>query len=905
MLTMFRAIAARIREFATGSSIAAEQDEEFRFHLEMQTEENLRRGMPVDEARRAARIAFGGEQKFREATHDRRGFAVLEGLLREVALAARRLRRRPGLVAAVVVTLALGIGANTAVFSLIDAVLLHPIAVPGADRLVRIFNGTSAVPHGTDTFAAYDEFAHHASTLDAVAAYWSGSVALREGDENEDVGAWFVSENYFAMLGVRPSLGRTIASSDSPYPGSNPVAVISGQFWRSHFHADSSVLGRTILLRDVPLTIIGVMPDGFRGTDLSDVPDVWLPMSLLPTMRIPLLSMHGSINPAMPLFNVVGRLRAGADSARAAVELTQLARRANAGSHIEFGVSSPKTVAVVPLMHAAVGMSRDAIVRAVRLLVGVVSLLLLLACLNIANLFLLRAHERSRELGVRMALGAGSGRIVQQLVIESLMLALLGGLAGLGVALLAMRAMSAFSLPGHVQLDHVAMGLNPRVLAVALAVTILTAAVCGLVPAVRAARTRASDVLRGRGASVGASQHRLALTSLQVAISLVLLVGGALLLRSLRAGLSTGVGFDPRGIAALSLAPKFDGRDVDMLREFGAVITQLEQQPDVRVAAAATHVPLARFDARPFATGVAVDSGMSDAQTVGIGVSHITPHYFDVLGVPLLQGRKFGDQDRVGAGLVIILNESAARALWPNASPIGRIVHARFFGPFIHSYTVVGVVGDTKYRSLDDERVPFAFIPLGQEDMMGGAVTFVVRSRDPRGTLSLMTRLVKEVAPERKLASGSSPTTKPRLLSEQIASVLAPQRFGAELLGALAIIALCVSAVGIYGTVSYSVSRRTAEIGIRKALGARPMTIVALVIRQTAMAVAGGVAAGAIGAAISARLLGRLLYGVGPLDAASFTIGTLVLAAFAAGAALVPSLRSAQIDPVRAIQTLG
>jgi predicted permease len=905
--TIFRTIAARIRELATRSKVAAEQDEEFRFHLEMQTEENLRRGMPPDQARREARVAFGGEQKFREATHDSRGFAALEGTFREVALAARRLRRRPGLVAAVVVTLALGIGANTAVFSLIDAVLLHPVAVPGADRVFVVYTGTSAARYGDDTYADYEEFARNASTLDGVAAYAIASVPLTQGDAQEDVDAEFVTDDYFATLRVTPAIGRAIAPSDPSDPGSNPVAVLSASFWHSHFNGNAAAIGTKMLLRGVPITIIGIMPDHFSGTSLSYVPDIWLPTSLLPTLQVPMLAMQGRIDKQMPLYSIVARLRAGVDSARATVELTQLQRRTRGAAWgSRYGLAGPISTAVIPLAHAAAGVvSRSEVLRIVRLLVAVVALMLLLACLNIANLFLLRAHERARELGVRMALGAGTGRIVQQLTIESLMLALLGGIVGVGVARVAMRAMSAFSLPGKIRLDHVAMGLNPRVLAVAFATTLVTAAVCGLVPGLRAARTSAAEVLRGRAANVGASRHRMVLTALQVALSLVLVVGGALLLRSIRAGFSTGIGFDPRGVAAVTLAPKFDGTFVENMRQLHAVVAELQRQPGVRAAAATTHVPLARFGKRPFAPGPAPDSGMGDAQTATLGVSYITPDFFDVLGVPLLRGRRFGDQDQPGGIRSIILNESAARALWPNASAVGRVVHGKFFGPIVHAYIVVGIVRDTKYGSLDDDRVPFAYVPLGQEDLLGRAVTFVARSRDPRGTLPVITRIVKDVAPDMKLATGNSPATRPRLVSDQIAATLAPQRLGAALLTALAVLALCVSGVGIYGTVSYSVSRRTAEIGIRKALGARSAGVVALVVRQTALAVGLGAVGGLIGAAASTRFLQGLLYGVGPFDVVSFIVASCVVALVAAGAALVPSLRSARIDPVRAIQTLG
>jgi predicted permease len=818
------------------------------------------------------------------------------------------------MLATVIVTLALGIGANTAVFSIIDAVLLRPLAVVDSKRLVAVYTGSPEWPYGGSSLETVQALTARATTLSGVAGYWTTSLELTERGPDEgavqDVVATLVTGNYFTVLGVHASVGRTILPSDPEGAGASPVVVLSGRFWRRRYGGDPTVVGRQILLRGQSLTVIGVMPDRFRGTDLTAVPDVWIPVSMVPRLRFEMLQRGAEVNRAIPVFAVFGRLRGEVAFERAATEIDLIARQTASTPSVAPPGSAASRITVLRLEDAAAAVrDRGTLLRFLRILVAVAGLSLLLACMNVANLLVVRARERSQEIGVRLALGASASRLVRQLLAESVVLALAGGVVGVAVAVLTMRVFSAYTLPGSINLERLDLHLNLRVLVFTCGMSLLTALAFGLTPALRAARTNVVDIIRERPSAGPGGRRRAVLIAAQVAISLVLSVNAGLLIRSVRAGLDTSIGFDPGGIAALTMAPQLDGKYADVVRENEAVVDALEQDPAIPAAAAATHVPLSRYGTRLFGAGPDAEGsgGTSSLGSVLVGVNHVSERYFDVLGIPILQGRAFTKQDRPGAQRVAILNESAARALWPGESPIGKLVHGQWFGPLSFTYVVVGVVHDTKYAGLQDSRVPFVYVPLAQEEAPGAAITLIARGRSAAAgpaVLSTMRRTSAAVSPALKVGSNTSGPAA-RMVSDQIVALLAPQRLGAALLSGFALLALCVSAVGIYGTVAFSVSRRTTEIGIRMALGARAVNVLGVVLIDTGVAVAVGAAAGLLGACLTAALLRRLLFGVGPFDPVSFAAGLLVTVLMAMVAAVAPSWRSLRIDPVRAIRTSG
>jgi predicted permease len=813
-------------------------------------------------------------------------------------LALRTLGRRPAMTGAILITLALGIGASTAVFTIIDAVLLRPVAATNPNQLVAVSSGTR---EGANSYAFYQTVVKQSRTLLDASVYWVTPLQVSESDQSVDVSAMLVSENYFALLGIGARIGRPITASDA---GGGGVAVLSWSFWRLHFGGDSSVVGKPIVLRGQTLTVVGVMPENFKGTNLSTIPDLWIPLSFAPALQIELLVDGGQLRTALPVFSIVGRLRPGIQRANAEVELRLLAAQSEAALAPPTGPNRVDArVSVASLTESTAGPGdRGSLLLVFRVLAGVVILTLILVCLNIANLLVVRSRERAQELGTRLALGASTGHIVYQLLTESLVLSLAGGIAGVGVAHAAVRGLWAFWLPGGISIGRLQPDLNPRVLAFSFGLSLLTALAFGLLPAVRASRMNVMDSIRGSATASPLGHRHVGLIAIQIAMSLALLVDAGLLVRTIGTAFKTELGFDARGVAALTMAPRFEGRYKDVVHDYEAVVAALESKANVQAAAVATHVPLARFSTRPFGLGSVPEVGTIE-QTTMIGSAYVSDRYFDVLGVPILHGRTFGAEDAPGAQRVVILNESAARALWPNESAIGKLVHAPWFGPTQFAYTVVGVVRDTKYAALEDAHVRFAYFRIAQDEPPGARLTFLVRSQQPRAALAMMEQTVGLIAPAFKVARvGSSSLPVRRIATDQVSNLLLPQRFGASLFAGFALLALIVAAVGIYGTIAHTVSRRATEIGIRMALGARPKDVLSIILFDTGVATAIGSALGLLVAGFSSTLLRRFLVGIGPFDFLAFGAALAVMVTMACTAAFLPSWRSISIDPARAIR---
>jgi predicted permease len=547
---------------------------------------------------------------------------------------------------------------------------------------------------------------------------------------------------------------------------------------------------------------------------------------------------------------------------------------------------------VVPINQGATSLrDRADLLRFMRLLFSVVAATLLLACLNIANLLFVRGKERAKEIGVRAALGAGSGRLARELMTESVLLATAGGIAGLIAGELALRLLSAFALPGGVTIEQLHLGVNGRVLAFTAGLSVLTAVAFGLLPALHGSRVNVVSVIRDEAFASASSPGRGALLALQVAISLVLLVAAALMVRSLRRGLETDLGFDPSHLAAVSVQPQLDGRQADNARLADEVLRVVRASPGIQSAAATSHLPLGPSRALPFAPGAAGTVPAAARRTVMLYLASVSPDYFRVLGVPVVQGRGFGGEDRTDASRVVVLNESAAQSFFPGESPIGKQIN--FLDD--RTYTVVGVVRDTKYVSLQDRSVAFAFAPLAQEEVRG-TLMFVVRADEPHVALRAVQNAVANMAPAWKLM-------RPRVVRDQVNAVLMPQRVGAVLLSVFAFVALVVSGVGIYGTVAYAMERRRSEIGVRMALGAQSFDVLRLVLREFSIALAAGLALGLVGGAVAAKLLSHFLYQIDPLDLPSFSAGICGVLIAAMIAVLVPSARALNVDPVCAMRS--
>ena len=822
----------------------------------------------------------------------------MTGLAQDVRYGFRSLRRRPGFVAAVVGTLALGIGANAAVFSLVDAVFLSPVAVHRPDEVISIFQRPNPnTPHGGLAMPTYRAIGERSRTLAGAAAYTSHQVSIVGPAGPEQVNAGTVTGNYFTLLGIQPAAGRLIAPGDDVAPGASPVVVLSHRAWMRLYQGADSAVGATLRIGTRPFTIIGIAPARFRGTELADTPELWAPLSMITSLGIgglfaermtaDIFSTH-----SFSWLDVVARVRPGATPASITTELNAIhaeVQRTRPKSEVE-RVEIPDPMSVVPATQAAALRDRESLVRFMRLMLGVVTVTLLLACANVANLILVRSSERAQELGVRAALGAARSRIFRQLLIENGLLAAAGGILGIPVAMVTIRALSAFSLPGSIALAGLDLSPDARVLGFTGCVAVVTVLVFGLLPALRASRQDLASIMRAHRTSSAGGATRNSLVAAQVALALVLLIGAALFGRSLRAGLTTDLGFDPDPLAAVSVDLRIHGYDQPrQLAYHDAVLARLQGQPGITEAALSIHVPLGRALSLPFSSPEATVTP-PNKPTILV-VNAVSDDYFDMLGIRLTAGRMFDAFESSGKGRVAIVTEATARALWGEGNAVGRTV--KLFGP---PYTVVGVAHDIKYQSVRDTAVPAIYFPLAQESGLGG-LTIAVRSDNPALGLRTLQREVAALDP-------NITVRRPRLVGDQIDDVLMPQRFGATLLGVFAGIALTIAAIGVYGVVSYSVAQRRGELGIRIALGAQGRDIYATVLRSSLLAVAMGTLAGIGVAVVATRALAVFLYGISPLDTVAFATAAGALVVAAVAASLIPARRAAGTDPVASMRTL-
>lgn len=815
--------------------------------------------------------------------------------MQDLRFAARSLRRRPGLVAAVGLTLALGIGANTAIFSLIDAVLLHPVPVRQPDAVATAFHRLNErAPYEAFPFPLFRSIASNVRSFEGLAGYHVMDIGARIGGQMEQVQTAGVSGNYFDVLGLRPQAGRLLGAADDGPVGSSPVVVISDQAWTRFYGRSLDAIGSTVRAGGMAYTVVGVLPRGFRGTDLTAAPQLWFPITMSTS-----LGEGGLFAPrpgetvyettAFGWVEIVGRLRPGVSHTVAASELNSLTLgywQSLGGAAAAGRDTMTVPVSVLSLASSAALGDRANLVRFVVILSAVVVLTLLIACVNVANLLIIRGTERARELAVRAALGASRARLTRQAFLESAILAMIGAIAAIGIGLIAMRLLAAFALPGGVALDQLPLGLNLRVLAFTVAAALIAAFTFGLVPALRAGRWGSSAMLRGHGGNSRRGSQG-ALVVVQAAISIVLLVSAGLFIRSLQAGLSTDLGMDPRGLAAATVDLRIHGYTPEQRHAFyREAVERARALPGVESAAIGTQVPLARLVRLPM-TPVASE-GATPAR-VNVGNINVSPEYFDVLGVPLIGGRKFTAGDNASAPNVAIVNESAARQLAPGMDIVGREV--RLLGTI--RYTVVGIVADTKYASVRDSAVPVLFTPVAQPS--GAAASLIVRAGNARAVLPSLARLVREMDPD-------LPVRDVRLVANQVNAVLMPQRFGATLLGVLSLVALSISAVGIYSVVAYGVSQRTKELGIRIALGATRQHIVRVVAIRSALAIAAGIAVGVIAIGLTSRGLEQFLYGVTRLDLVAFAGAIALLGATAVVGCLAPVRRALRVDPMEVIR---
>jgi predicted permease len=895
----------RLKALLAPGKMERELDEEMVFHLEMETRKNVRAGMSEEEARRKARRDFGGLARQKERARESWGVTLARDLVADTRLVFRQFRRNPGFAAAALVTLALGIGANAAIFSIADQALLRQPPVVEPDRLAAVYTTCRrGFERCSSSYPDYEDYRDFSRSFASMAGY--SSVPLNVGDETGArlATGQVVTGNYFTLLGLRPHLGRLIQPADDARGAAASVAVLRFDFWKDAFGADPAVVGRTLLLNGSPFTVVGVAPERFRGLDLNFQTDVWIPLFAGPALG----DAAGAVSSAAVfddrgnrwIGTLIGRLAPDATLALARSEMGALARRLGEAYPDErAAVGGVRGITVDPAGGYILPVASDTeLKRFIWLLLGVVAFTLLLASANVANLLLGRATARQREIGIRLAVGAGRGRLIRQLLTESLMLGLLGGAVGLAVARVMLELLGAFDLPGGVSIGALGVGLDGRVLLFALALSLATAMVFGVVPALQATRRDLVSSIKGESSErPGGSQQRTrkALVAVQVALCLTLLVGSALFIRTLRNSLSADLGFRPRGVAVARFNPGLlrygPEQTVSLVNE---LLERTRGLPGVSDASVSTLVP---FQGGGFRGAFAEIAGYQPGPEEEIRFDYVLvePGYFRALGIPLLDGRAIEDGDAEGARPVAVINRHATERYWPDRSAVGGSL--TLAGRI--DLDVVGVVDDPAWQRIGEESTPFLFVPLAQYPGMasGGFLTLVARtSGDAESLLPLLREEFRAVEPELSLTTLST-------MEDQLGAALMPQRMGTTLLTLFGALALVLAAVGIYGVVGYTVARQAREIGIRIAVGASRMAIVRGVVRGMALPVLLGLALGSIAALVLGRTVESFMFGVDPQDPVTFGVLAAVLLAVALAATLLPARRAAKMDPMRVLST--
>jgi predicted permease len=813
----------------------------------------------------------------------------MDTLLQDLRFGVRRLAKSLGFTFIAIISLALGIGANTAIFSLVNTVFLRPLPVEQPEQLVSVYPVAKDDSVGSFSYPDYRDFRDRNDVFSGMFVTRFVPVSLSRDGVNERIWGYLVSGNYFDVLGVKAALGRTFLPEEDRTELSHPVVVLGYDCWRRRFGANPEIVGKSIILNDHSFTVIGIAPQGFTGTEHAYTPELWIPMMMLKWIEPGSngLERRGTHN----MF-ATGRLKPGVSYAQAIASLNILAE--------QLGREYPDTNEGVRIMLTPPGLIhpllRGPVVGFTGVMMLTVGLVLLIACTNLANLLLARATERRKEIAIRLALGASRRRLIRQLLTESVLLSVAGGMVGFLIALWIVDLAVAFKPPIDFPLT-INLSVDARVFGFSLLVSLITGVLFGLVPAWQATRTDLVSDLKDATLQAGARRSllRSGLVIAQVALSLVFLVAAGLVVRALQHLQTMNPGFDPENALMLSVDLGLQGYDEARGQQFyRQLVERVGSLPGVRLASLADNIPLSlsrysmdiHVEGQPVARGAEIPRAMN--ATVGL-------NYFATMGIPLLRGRDFNEGDKEGATRVVIVNETFARRFFPGPNPmedaIGKRVSNSSRGPF---FEIIGIARDGKYFSIGEAPEPFIYFPLLQSYTSNA--TLVVRTAtDPK-------QMIPTIRREVQMLDDKLPVFDVKTLTEHLGLSLFPARIAATLLGGFGLLALVLAGIGIYGVMSYSVAQRTREIGIRMALGAGQGDVLKMVVGQGMIMASIGVIIGLLVALALMRVMASILYGISATDPLTFASVTMLLACVALLACYIPARRAARVDPMVALR---
>jgi predicted permease len=867
-----RVLAWRVRGLFDRNRLDDDLDEELHSHLDMLVEENVRQGMSLKEALYAARRSFGGLQQTREAYRDQRGLPIVETLIQDVRYGFRMLRKNPVFTAGAVLTLALGIGANTAMFSVINAVLLRPLPYHEPERLVWMTESGDEVANRWLSFPNFVDWRERNNVFESMSTIRGWSLTMTGVDQPMNLNARMIAADYFKVMGVVPLIGRSFTTSDDQ-PGANPVTILSYGFWQTQFAGDPEIVGKSITLDDRAYTVIGVMPQNFYH---QGPPPIWLLIG----------PQNWNQRDVRVAGSVIARLKPGATIEQARSEMNaisqQLAREhpvANAGAN---------RVNVLSLQENVTGNVRPALL----VLFGAVGLVLLIACANVANLLLARASTRRKEFAVRAALGATRTRVVRQLLVESLTLALVGGAVGLVLASWSSTLLSRMAQEAIPRLEG--LQLSYQVLGFSLLVSILSGIVFGLAPAWRFSKAEPQEILKD-SSSTTSERHgkrlRGALVIAEVAISVALLIGAGLLIKSMLRLYGSSAGFDPNNVLTMDLKVsrnRYRGKG-ELARLLQQLLERVETQPGVEAATLSVSLPgLGDWTNDIFPEGQAP---LTPGELINVDWAIVSADYFKTMRIPILKGRTFTREEDSEGKPVLLIDENLARQFWPNEDAVGK--HIKYDSPIWHE--VIGVVKEVKSYGSEAKPLIKIYTPIGRAAPQNTVLSVRTTGTQLQNLITAITREIHSIDKD-------LPITQAAMFDEILSREVSPKRFNAGLLSIFAALALVLAATGVYGVTSYTVAERTHEVGIRMALGARERDVLRLFIGQGMKLVLSGVVAGLIAAFALTRVMTSLLFGVSATDALTFATVSVGLTALALLACYLPARRATKVDPMIALR---